>query len=57
VQGNSILNALREIKFFFPFYKIADQVANQYFRVIKRKICVGQVINKKEDLFKRNINI
>ena len=46
VQRNPVLNARRVIKFLFPLYKIADKISQQYFRVIKRQICVGQVINK-----------
>jgi hypothetical protein len=46
VQGDPVLNALWKIKFLLSFHKIADQVTHQYFGVIKRQICVGQVIDK-----------
>ena len=46
VQGDPFLNTRGIVKLFFPFYKIADKVANQYVRVIKRKICMGEVVDK-----------
>jgi len=48
VQGDPILYTLWEIKFLLSFHKIADKIAHQYFGVIKRQICVGQVIDKTE---------
>jgi hypothetical protein len=46
VKGDTLLYTLRIIEFLFSFYKIADQVAREYFRIVKRQICVGQVINE-----------
>lgn len=45
VQGNPFLNSRRVVKFLFSLYKITDKITDQYFRVLKRKICVGQVVD------------
>ena len=45
VQRYSILYTRRVVKFLFPFYKITDQVAGKYLRVVEGKICMGQVVD------------
>lgn len=45
VQGNAFLNKEWKIKLFFPFDIITDHVACQYIRLVKGKICMGQVIH------------
>lgn len=45
VQGDALLDCRGIIKFLFPFYKIADQVADSDARMVKRKICVGEVVD------------
>ena len=56
VQGNPVLNTWRVIKFLFSLYKIAGKIAQQNFRVIKRQICVCQVINKEKNLLFKKCN-
>ncbi len=45
VEGNALLNPFGIIKFFSAFYKIAEKVTGQNCRVVKRKICVGEIID------------
>ena len=54
VKGNAFLNFFGVVKFLFSFYKITDEIANQNLRIIKRKICMGEVIQAK--IFFRILN-
>lgn len=45
VKGNAFLNKGWKIKLFFALDIITDHIACQYIRLVKGKICVGQVIH------------
>ena len=45
VQMNSFLYPGGELLFLFPFYMITYHITRQDFRVLKRKVCMGEVIN------------
>lgn len=40
VQGNPLLDSGRVVEFRFSLYKIADQVAREYFGMTKGQVCV-----------------
>jgi len=44
VQQNSLAHLLRIQIYLFPFYKIAEKVSCQYSRLIKRQICVREIV-------------
>jgi len=53
MQGNPLLNPGWIIKFLFSFYKIADKIAYQYFRMIERKICMSEIVDKFKLIFEK----
>ena len=46
VKGYSFLDTGRIIKFLFSLYKITDKVAYQDLLMLKRKVCMGEVVDR-----------
>lgn len=44
VKQNSLAHLLGIQVYLFPFYEIAEKVPGQYSRLIKRQICVREIV-------------
>ena len=45
MKADATLNTQSIVEFFFPLYKITDEVSGEYFRLAERKKCVGKKIH------------